>query len=236
MATWLLNLPRRAYALIRRVLESLFFDRPAGIETARVVHLDEIGLGATGRQNYHATPWLALKRTFAELQINGDDVFIDFGCGKGRVIFEAAKHPFRRVIGVEISPQLAHVARENVKRGRAQLRCQDVEVVRADVLDFEVPDDATIVYFFDPFHADIFSAVVEKLKASLRRRPRQLTIIYMDPEEDQTLRNAGAKIVASKSGMRPSRQWSSENAIHIYMLGSAEAQPLTNKQFRKEQT
>jgi 16S rRNA G966 N2-methylase RsmD len=229
MASWLLNLPRRAYASVRRLLESMFFDRPAGIETARVVDLDQIGLGATGRQNYHATPWLALKRTFAQLQIDEHDVFIDFGCGKGRVIFEAAMHPLRRVIGVEISPQLANIARQNIERSRARLRCPNVEVVTADVLDYEVPDDVTIVYFFDPFHGEIFSTVVEKLRASLRRKPRQLTIIYMDPEEDQTLQNAGAKLVALKSGMRPSRQWSSENAIHIYKLGRAEPEPPANK-------
>jgi SAM-dependent methyltransferase len=214
----MINAVRRAYAAVRRFIGNVLFERPAGIETADIVRLNELGLGARDRQDYHPTPWLTLKRVLSQHELREDDVFIDFGCGKGRVVFQAAMYPFRRVIGVELVPDLADIARDNIRRALPKLRCKHVEIVTADVVNYEVPDDVTFVYFFDPFHGEIFSAVVQKLLASLRRRPRELTIIYFDPAEEQILLAAGAKLVKTTRGLRPTREWSRENAVHVYKL------------------
>jgi SAM-dependent methyltransferase len=214
----MINAVRRAYAAVRRFIGNVLFERPAGIETADIVRLNELGLGARDRQDYHPTPWLTLKRVLSQHEVREDDVFIDFGCGKGRVVFQAAMYPFRRVIGVELVPDLADIARDNIRRALSKLRCKHVEIVTADVVNYEVPDDVTFVYFFDPFHGEIFSAVVQKLLASLRRRPRELTIIYFDPAEEQILLAAGAKLVKTTRGLRPTREWSQENAVHVYKL------------------
>ena len=217
----MMNGVRRAYAAVRRLIGNVLFERPAGIETADIVRLNELGLAARDRQDYHPTPWLTLKRVLAQHEVREDDVFIDFGCGKGRVVFQAAAtYAFRRVIGVELAPDLADTARENIRRALPKLRCKHVEIITADVVNYEVPDDVTFVYFFDPFHGPIFSTVVENLLSSLRRRPRELTIIYFDPAEEQTLLRAGAKLVRTTRGLRPTREWSQENAVHVYKLGA----------------
>jgi precorrin-6B methylase 2 len=211
---------RHAYATIRRALGNVFFERPAGIETASIVRLHELGLAARNRVDYHPTPWLALRRVLSEHSVSQDDVFIDFGCGKGRVIFQAAMYPFRRIIGVELSRELADIARGNIERSLTKFKCRNVEVVNQDVLDYEVPDDVTVVYFFNPFKGEIFAAVLDKLLASLRRRPRELTIIYMDAAEEQALLESGARLVAATRGLRPTRKWSHENSIRVYKLGA----------------
>jgi len=221
----MLNGVRRAYAAVRRFIGNVLFERPAGIETADIVRLDQLGLAAGGRQDYHPTPWLTLKRVLSEDEVAADDVFIDFGCGKGRVVFQAAMHPFRRVIGVELSPALADIARDNIRRALPKLRCKHVEIVTADVVNYDVPDDVTFVYFFDPFHGEIFAAVVERLLASLRRRPRELTIIYFDPAEEQMLLAAGATLVRTTRGLRPTREWSQENSVRVYKLGTPPGRP-----------
>ena len=212
---------RFAYASVRRALGNVFFERPAGIDTSDIVHLNEIGLAARNRVDYHPTPWLALRRVLSEHEVAEDDVFIDFGCGKGRVIYQAAMYPFRKVIGVELSPELAGIARSNIERSRAKLKCRNVEVVNQDVLEYAVPDDVTFVYFFNPFKGEIFAAVVDKLVASVGRRPRELTIIYMDAAEEHTLLQAGARLVAATRGIRPTKKWSKENSIRVYKLGAA---------------
>lgn len=216
-----LDSARGVYAAVRRWFEEILYDRPQGIETSTVVHLDALGLAAKGRQNYHATPWALLRRALADHKWADSDVFVDFGCGKGRVLVAAASYPVRRVIGVELSEELADVARANIERARSKLKCQDVSVVTADVLTYDVPDDVTVAFFFDPFHGEIFSAVVNKLLASLARRPRELTILYMDPEEEQTLLAAGARLVKSIGGMRPTRKWAHENSLRVYTLDAA---------------
>src|SRR5262249_19084439 len=95
------------------------------------------GLGAIGKlidewqdcHDYSPTSVAAFRLTMREVAVRvGVDVFIDLGAGKGRVVALAAQYPFRRVQGVEISPQLVAAARVNLERCRPFLRCPDVEL------------------------------------------------------------------------------------------------------------
>ena len=79
--------------------------------------------------------------------MSGDDVFVDYGSGMGRVLIIAGHEPFKRVIGVEMSEQLNEVARENLDHNRDRFRCQESSD-RADATQWQVPDDVTIVYFY----------------------------------------------------------------------------------------
>ena len=97
------------------------------------------------------------------------------------VYIAARNYPFGRVIGVEIASALTAVARENVDRMRSKLRCQDVEFVTSDAAQWEVPDDLTYVYMFNPFGGEIFRQVLANLCASLDRCPRSLKLLYAHP-------------------------------------------------------
>src|SRR4051794_65114 len=142
------------------------------LETRGEVELDEIGVSDPERRRYAPTPWLTLRRILSPREIDADDVFLDYGSGKGRIVFLAARYPFRRVIGVEISERLNAVARANVERNRRRLRCRDVELITADAALFVLPDDVTVVYLNDPFTGSVFQAVLRQIVASLERRPR----------------------------------------------------------------
>lgn len=146
MLRWL----RPAYRMLRRALE-LVRDRLLRVETAGHARLEDLGLGNPDRADYEPSGWLDLGRVLRRLEIGRDDVFVDLGCGKGRVMLLAARYPFRRVIGVEISEDLSATARRNVAARRARLRCPAVEVITADALDYRIPDDATVVYIFNAF-------------------------------------------------------------------------------------
>jgi len=45
-----------------------------------------------------------------------DFVFIDFGSGKGRALLLASEFPFKRIVGVEFSPELHAAAVDNIRR------------------------------------------------------------------------------------------------------------------------
>jgi methylase of polypeptide subunit release factors len=47
-------------------------------------------------------------------EVKATDVFVDFGCGKGRVLYLACRHPFKEVIGVDLSPAVVEAARRNL--------------------------------------------------------------------------------------------------------------------------
>ena len=130
---------------------------------------------------YVPSSWHALPRALYQLEVSDRDTFIDFGCGKGGVVHQAARRPFRRVIGVEISPVLAEIARSNLAARRHQHKCRDVEIVVSDAVEFPVPDDLTIAYLFHPFENETLDTVLRSIIESIDRRPRHVALIYVCP-------------------------------------------------------
>src|SRR5262245_17792107 len=133
------------------------------------------------RVRYVPSDWHVVPRALRYLGVSERDTFIDFGCGKGRVVHQAAKRPFRRVIGVEISPALAEIARANLAARRGRYRCREIEIVVSDVADYRVPDDLTIGYFYSPFKDATFDTVLTGIIDSMDRQPRRVRLIYLLP-------------------------------------------------------
>jgi SAM-dependent methyltransferase len=152
-----------------------------------VARLAEFGLAHPDRVDHIPSFWWTLDRILPADEVRPDDVFLDLGSGMGRTVLAAATtYSFRRVTGVEISPELHKIALENVDRNHARLR-SPVELVNADVLDYSIPDDVTVVYLYNPFLGDIFQHVLDALEASVDRNPRELRIVYLAPHEEQRL-------------------------------------------------
>ena len=136
---------------------------------------------------YIASNWRTLRRALRRYEIGQDDVFIDFGSGMGRMVLEASRFPFKKVIGVELASQLHTIAQENMKSMQRRARCMEIELVNSDILDYDFPDDVTFVYMFNPFRGAIFQGVVEMMIRSLDRNPRTLHLIYLNPYEEPYL-------------------------------------------------
>ena len=106
--------------------------------------------------------------------------FVDLGCGKGRVVLIAAQQPFRRVLGVEISSELAAVARANVTRYRSPPDLlAPIEIVNADVTTFQLPAGDILVHLYHPFETPVTEAVLRRLEASDDLSGRRVTIAYL---------------------------------------------------------
>jgi SAM-dependent methyltransferase len=169
--------------LVERMMNRLadrLFDR--GLDTAGSAHLHEHL--RDDRVAYVPAPWHLLPRLLRHVGVSDSDTFVDFGCGKGRVVHQAARRRFRRVIGVEVSPKLAEVARHALAARARRHRCKNVEIVVADAREFEVPDDLTIAYFFRPFGRATFEPLLRQIVESIDRRPRRVVLIYAWPQDD----------------------------------------------------
>jgi len=186
------RLPGRVAGLPRRVLQltgdaarrldrlaSTLLDRD--LDTSRAARLLEHDYE---RIYYLPSPWHVLPRALRYIRPTESDTFVEFGCGKGRVVHQAARRPFRRVIGVEISPELAEIARAGLAARAHQHRCHDVEIVVADAREFPVPDDLTVAYFFRPFGAESFEIVLGRIVESIDRNPRRVWLIYVWPPDE----------------------------------------------------
>ena len=175
---WLIG--ARSRALVRSFIE----DRRRGVSTAREVKDQEPEIKDARCHWYVATDYETFNLAMDHLIIRpGEDVFVDFGSGKGRIVLLAAELPFRRIIGVEFSKQLHDVALENLRGALPRLNCKDVELLLADATRWKVPDEATILFFFNPFHGDVLAKVFENIRRSLAEAPRKITIIYVRPEK-----------------------------------------------------
>jgi Histone methylation protein DOT1 len=193
----------------RRHLASLAFDRRLGVNTAGHVSLREFNLDRTDRVDYEPSGWLTLRHVLSERDVSESDVFLDFGSGKGQIVLQAAMYPFRRVLGVEISPQLHEIAVQNVERASRRLRCKDIILVNSPAEQFHVPDDVTVAYFYNPFRGEAFATVVRELLASVDRNPRPLRIIYHNARDEDVLLATGRvqvdRTVLAVAGNAPTR-------------------------------
>ena len=148
-----------------------------------------------------------------------DDVCVDFGSGLGRALLVAAEFPFARVIGVELSEQMNDVARRNVERNRGRFRARSVEIVTADALGYEIPDDLSVAYMYCPFYGAVFEGVLEGLLASVDRRPRPLRLVYNYPAEQRLLASSPrARLIDALPGTWPRRSLLTPKTILTYLL------------------
>jgi SAM-dependent methyltransferase len=206
---------RRRLRALRRAGTRLF-ERALGIDTTGIVELHELQLEDFEREGYEGSGWLDLRRMLRPGEVKPSDVFLDLGSGKGRVLMLAARYPFARVIGVEVSEQLNAVARRNL------VRHGQVDLVTADVLDYKIPDDVTVVYMYNPFRGSTFSAVIAELIASVDRSPRTVRLIYLNPREHGRLMATGRFRLVRRAGrLRLRRDEAARSYIRLYLLEPA---------------
>ena len=108
--------------------------------------------------------------------------FVDFGSGKGRALLAAAERPFRHVVGVEFCEKLHHEANLNITNYPTdKLQCKNVKSVYADACEFELPDTDCILYFYNPFGAELLNKVVAKALDTAQARSSRMLVIYYNP-------------------------------------------------------
>ena len=174
---------RGVYRALRDRCYVRWFEWRLGIHSEAVIDLKEFGIRNELFRPYVATDYRSFQTILAALDVRpNEDVFLDFGSGMGRAVIMAAKYPFRKIYGVEIAPQLNEIASQNVRSALPRLKCRDIELVTANAREFVIPDEVTVIYFFNPFSGEVFADVLQNIRASLRRRPRTLRLICKIPE------------------------------------------------------
>lgn len=195
---WLLPSRHRARRLDRE------FDARFGVETSGRVELSQLRIESENVRYgvwYEQTKPTDFDELMKCLPIRFEDyVFVDFGAGKGRVLLMASEYPFKQVVGVEFSRELHEVAHENVRRYRsATQRCRNFELVCMDAADYAVPREPTVLYFYNPFGAEVMAAVLEAIRRSLAECPREVFIVYVNAVLREQVKQAGfAEIKAGR--------------------------------------
>jgi Precorrin-6B methylase 2 len=231
-----MSITQSLFSIVEKVLPlrklrttiSTIYDNLNGLDTNSNVLLEDLGLADKGRCHYAPSSWMTVHRIAKMIPFTTDDVFVDFGSGKGRQIVLAARYfSFKRVIGVELSEALNDIARSNVERNRKRLKCTNIEIVTTDVLEYEIPLDMTIAYFYSPFTGDLFRSVIDRIESTLAHRPDSpLWIVLQRPvygmnDESLALYQGPEDMLRStpwlhyeKSMKFKSRHWATEISVY----------------------
>jgi SAM-dependent methyltransferase len=115
--------------------------------------------------------------------------FIDIGAGKGRGLLVASEFRFRKVIGIELNPELAVIARQNVVHWNSTHAADPtsapvapIEVLEQDALDFDFPATPVLLFLFHPFEAPVLRQLLRRIETQFSKRPNTLDLIYVNAE------------------------------------------------------
>ena len=180
------------FGLTRFIYRDLLFDWRHGVETRSRVSLGDLDINYESKEfgrNYGPSDPKIFHKMLSCMQLHHEDyTFIDFGSGKGRAMLMASEFPFKRIVGIEFSPKLNEMARDNIKRYRSRgQKCTALEVVEGDAAAYKIPDETVVLYFNNPFNEPIMAKVLANIKKSLEDHPREMFIAYSygTPEMDK---------------------------------------------------
>jgi len=133
---------------------------------------------------YEATSYFYLERLFRAFPFEEGDHLIDFGCGKGRVLFMASLYSCGHVTGVENNEKRFSALGENVRSYQQKHGARTrFDIRNCDAQSAVIGDTANKFFFFEPFNTSVYAHVVRNILKSLERRPRDAAIILYLPEE-----------------------------------------------------
>lgn len=108
--------------------------------------------------------------------------FVDIGSGKGRALLLASEFPFRRMLGVELLPELHLIAQRNVRKISAEpSQFAAIETICADATQFGFPEDPLVVFLNNPLPETALRKLIGNLENSLREKVRPVFVLYANP-------------------------------------------------------
>ena len=139
--------------LIQRIYHPLadhYFEKRFQVHT--IGSIQKADLGIEHDESIHYSP-VSYKHIFYMLNRillkKSASTFLDYGCGKGRVLIAAASCDYEQIIGVELADIIQN-AKENVKNMKFR-KTKKVAFEQMDATDFVIPTGVNVTYFFNPF-------------------------------------------------------------------------------------
>ncbi|MFX0125713.1 MAG: class I SAM-dependent methyltransferase [Candidatus Hodarchaeota archaeon] len=184
----------------------LLFTLRYGVQTKHIVPAKQLDMPIDIKEhssNCSPTRYYILKQIFGSVNIPyTESVFIDFGCGLGRVLMFVSQFPFKKIIGIECSQRLAEICRENLTRHyeKKNKKLPAFQIIQCDAGNYEIPVDANVFYFFHPFDDYVIRRVVDNILKSVNKRKRTLTVIYDNPIYENEFLGAGFHLLHKVDG------------------------------------
>lgn len=196
------------------------FDEEFGVRTSGLVAGRHLQSGH--RHDRHATAYFAVApsvfqalvrrwRKSRPVEAIEQFSFIDVGAGMGRAVLLASELPFRQVVGVELNPTLARIARKNLAVWRASGRAQaPVKIICNDAVDSRLPAGPCLAFLFNPFGATVMRRLLaawsKTLSGTVSKQTEKLDLIYVNNEQDHVLEQQRGFVRLFSGQVRRSRE------------------------------
>jgi len=192
----------------------LYFDHRYKSDTHKIVEVEDYeDVQASTKdhsQRYQAVPYYFLKRAYSRFA--GDvkeSVFLDYGCGKGRTMMLALDWGAAKVYGIDFSPLLCGICSENLQSLELG-RGASFVVENQDATTYEIPTDVNCMFFFHPFGEPVLRQVFERIRETLTRNSRKITVLYYNPVFEDLFVETGIFVLRERI-----RQRNSEDDLSI---------------------
>jgi SAM-dependent methyltransferase len=176
---------RNTAALATSFVLDYAFDWKYGTETHAETFPDyKSDANTAGFAYYQATKAAPFVAMLESLDLPSDSVFVDVGCGKGKVLLLAGKarrdghHRFKRLVGLEYDKQLCQEAARNLEIFARKEVLPPVEVINCDATLHKFAGDENVIFLYNSFDASILARFLKTLDDSLTMHPRRLWLIY----------------------------------------------------------
>ncbi|HEY1161350.1 MAG TPA: class I SAM-dependent methyltransferase [Terracidiphilus sp.] len=117
-----------------------------------------------------------------------ETTFVDLGAGMGRAVLLSSELKFKAVVGVELHPALAGIARKNMGIWRAAGRARaPMRMVEGDAVNFELPEGPVVAFLFNPFGAAVMRRLLAGWRKSMAGRAGELDLLYVNNEQEGVL-------------------------------------------------
>jgi 16S rRNA G966 N2-methylase RsmD len=182
---------RIAWYMIKQEIKG---EKKYGISTtgADELHkLEKQGIDISHATIYMPVSYTLLEEIFEQLPATIRNHFLDMGSGKGRALCVAAHKGFKKVTGLDFARDLCVAAEENLNITKQKIPALEYKVINNDAFYFDIRDDVDCIFFFNPFDEIIMSAVVNNICTSLQKKPRKISIIYVNPLHKEQFLKAG---------------------------------------------
>jgi len=179
---------------INYIVSDFLFDMKYKIDTINTEQLENLDIDSPNVKHgvyYEGTNAYIFKKAFSSFTIDAaNSVFVDFGSGKGKAMFMAAERGFKKVIGVEFSIELVETCRQNLEIFRQKAKSKTVfEIIHMDASLYDIPADANLLFFSNPFNETLTKKVIENILKSHDQAPREVWVIHLYPQGNMAFAN-----------------------------------------------
>lgn len=212
-----------------KFFENYKFEDFLGIESTEIVYNNRYN---DDYFRYEPTSYSGLICAFDEMEdvLTKYDRLVDFGCGKGRVLFYVNQRFQCEVCGIEVDEELYELALDNRAYYNTRFRdtMEKIEIINGKAEEYEIRPEDNVFYFFNPFEINIFEQVMKHIMESVERHPRKVFVMMYYPKTEYIRYMKQNQFKVFQIAKLPAYETDWDEKVVIYEYGAPPEQEIFN--------